>query len=97
MKPFCEFAAVKSLYISGIATNPEYRNRGIGTGLMEQMITRARNLDLPKLSLLAFEQNQGAVRLYERLGFKIVDRNPVMPHPLIHYTGDVVLMTATVS
>jgi hypothetical protein len=34
------------------------------------------------------------VRLYEREGFREVDRAPVVPHPLIRHTGDVILMAA---
>jgi ribosomal protein S18 acetylase RimI-like enzyme len=48
------------------------------------------------LSLLVFEQNTGAVKLYEREGFHEVDRAAVVPHPLIYHTGDVILMTAPV-
>jgi ribosomal protein S18 acetylase RimI-like enzyme len=44
------------------------------------------------LSLLVFEQNRRAVALYHRLGYREVDRRPVVPHPLIHHTGDVILM-----
>ena len=39
---------------------------------------------------------RGGGQLYEREGFREVDRAPVVPHPLIHHTGDVILMTADV-
>jgi ribosomal protein S18 acetylase RimI-like enzyme len=48
------------------------------------------------LSLLVFEQNKGAVKLYERNGFKVAGRAPVAPHELIDHTGDVLLMTSEV-
>ena len=57
---------------------------------------RARALGLGELSLLVFADNDGAVRLYERAGFKEVGRQPSVPHPLIRRTGDVLLMTAPV-
>jgi ribosomal protein S18 acetylase RimI-like enzyme len=38
---------------------------------------------------------RGAVELYRRHGFEIVDRSPVVPHEAIRYTGEVLLMTAT--
>jgi hypothetical protein len=44
----------------------------------------------------AFEQNEEAVRLYERKGFEIIDRARVVPHESIRYTGEVLLMTAPV-
>ena len=57
---------------------------------------QARERSFNALSLLVFEQNTGAVRLYERQGFREVDRAPVVPHLLIHHTGDVLLMAAEV-
>ena len=53
---------------------------------------KARAHALRKMSLIVFEQNGGAMRLYERSGYEEVRREPVVPHPLIHYTGDAVLM-----
>jgi len=96
LAPYCALEAVGSLYISGIALYPNYRGQGIGTIMMKQINERAKNLGLKQLSLLAFEQNLDAIRLYERLGFEITDRLTVVTHPLIQYTGDVVLMVADV-
>lgn len=45
---------------------------------------------------IAFEQNEGSVRLYRRPGYRVARRAPVVPHPLIHYTGDALLMVADV-
>jgi len=39
-----------------------------------------------------FEQNEGVKRLYERLGYQEAAREAIYPHPLIHFTGDAVLM-----
>ena len=47
---------------------------------------------LNKLSLIVFEQNAGAKRLYERLGYREVARKAIYPHPLVHFTGDAILM-----
>ena len=49
-----------------------------------------------ELSLIVFEQNAGAKRLYERHGFREVDRRPAVPHELIYYRGDALLMVAGV-
>jgi ribosomal protein S18 acetylase RimI-like enzyme len=62
-------------------------------GLAKQ---EARKRQCRQVSLLAFEQNEGAIKLYERNGFGIVDRAPVVPHEFICYTGEVLLMTALV-
>lgn len=85
-----------SWYICAMAFFPEFRGQGLGTKLLAIARGQAQDRGFSELSLLVFEQNPGAVRLYERNGFKIVDRAAVVPHKLIHYTGDVLLMTAPV-
>jgi ribosomal protein S18 acetylase RimI-like enzyme len=59
-------------------------------------IARRQALDhgFHQTSLAAFEQIEGSVRLYRRLGYRVAKRAPVVPHPLIHYTGDALLMVA---
>ena len=97
LRPYAELESPGSLYISGVALFPEYRNLGIGSRLMDAALQTARNSDLPELSLIAFEQNEGSWRLYLRLGFDVVDQRPVVPHPLIRYTGNALLMTRAVT
>lgn len=79
-------------YISAVAVYPEFRGGGIGKRLMAATTSDAQQLGFAELSLLSFEQNEGATALYLRLGFEIVARSPVVPHPLIHHTGDLLLM-----
>jgi GNAT superfamily N-acetyltransferase len=79
-----------------MAVLPGFRNRGLGTRFLEAARERARGLGLQELSLLCFAGNTGARRLYERTGFVVVDWRPVMPHPMIRHTGDVLLMLAPV-
>ncbi len=57
---------------------------------------RARALGCRELSLICFAANAGARRLYERQGFTVVDRRDIVPHPMIHATGEALLMTAPV-
>ena len=83
-------------YVCGVALYPEYRGQGLGTRFMELAKAQARDAGFDRISLVAFEQNTGSVRLYERLGYEVVDRAPIVPHPLIHYTGDALLMVAQV-
>ncbi len=40
-----------------------------------------RNVGFQKLSLIVFEQNVGAKRLYQRAGYVEKRRHPVVPHP----------------
>ena len=92
LRPFCELESAPGLYIAGIACYSDTRGQGIGTQLIEHMRRRAISENLPELSLIAFEENQGSVRLYEREGFKTIKRHAIYPHPLIQYGGDALLM-----
>lgn len=94
LRPYAELEVPDSLYISGIAVLPPYRGQGLGSRMMLAMQERARATGLARLSLIAFAENVASVRLYERLGYQIIDRRPVVPHPLIRYEGEAVLMVA---
>lgn len=97
LAPYRELEVPGSYYICGVALLPQYQSQGLGSRLCEIAKGLARERGCDDLSLLVFEQNAGAVQLYERLGFKVIDRRPVVLHELIRYTGDVLLMTASVA
>lgn len=82
----------KSYYISAVAVYPEFRGGGIGRRLLETAALDAQRLGFPELSLLSFEQNELATSLYRRLNFEVTGRSRVIPHPLIRYAGDLLLM-----
>ena len=46
---------------------PEYRGRGIGTSVLERCISETQT----PLFLYVFKRNQGAIRLYRRMGFYV--------------------------
>jgi ribosomal protein S18 acetylase RimI-like enzyme len=94
LKPYSELERPESYYICGMALFPEYRGQGLGTRMLELARQQAYKRGLEELSLIVFEQNAGAKRLYERHGFWEMDRRPVVPHELIRYTGDALLMVA---
>ena len=90
--PYSVLEEDRSYYICGMAVDEEYRGEGIGTGLLDEAERSGRRLGFRKLSLVVFEQNVRARRWYERHGFVEKLRHPVVPHPLLHYTGDALLM-----
>jgi ribosomal protein S18 acetylase RimI-like enzyme len=93
LRPYSELEEYGSLYISGIALFPEFRGRGIGTRLIEEAAGQAKRRGLGKLSLICFDANTHAMRLYTRLGFEETERRPIVPHPTLHYAaGNAVLM-----
>ena len=85
-----------TFYINALAAYPEYRGLGLGTKLLEAAHTLASEAGCDELSLEVFDGNEGAVRLYERHGYREIARLPTVPHPSYPYDGDVVLMTRNV-
>ncbi len=53
------------------AVLPEYRNQGLGTKIMEQLMNEVANI-YPQMSL-SVRENNPVIHLYERLGFTKVD------------------------
>jgi len=90
--PYSRLEEDHSYYICGMAVDARHRGEGIGAMLLAEAESACRTLGYDKLSLIVFEQNVGARRLYERHGYAEKRRHPVVSHPLIHYTGDVLLM-----
>ncbi len=48
-----------------------YRHQGVGTKLMEKTLGWATKRDLEKITLSVFANNQPAIHLYQRFGFKL--------------------------
>jgi ribosomal protein S18 acetylase RimI-like enzyme len=96
LMPYSRLEEDNSYYICGMAMFPEHRGRGIGTRLLALAEEHAREKGFGKTSLIVFEQNAGAKRLYDRAGYVEVSREAVYPHPLIHFTGDAILMIKSV-
>ena len=96
LEPYARLEVSGSYYVSAMAVFPEYRGKGLGTRILEIAKEEARDHGCQEVSLLVFGQNEGVIHLYERNGFGVIDRAPVVPHESIRYTGEVLLMTATV-
>ncbi len=97
LAPYSKLEEDNSYYICGMALIPEYRGHGIGSRLLTLAEQQARERGFGKLSLIVFEQNSGAKRLYDKAGYREVTREPVCPHPLIHYSGDAILMVKEIA
>ena len=59
-------------YIEHLAVLPEKRGQGIGKQLMEFAENQARAKGLKRMTLSVEIENEGARRLYERLGFQTI-------------------------
>lgn len=73
----------------GIAVTRSLRGRGLGAGLMEAGEAWAREHDAEVLTLDAHVANTGALRLYERLGYRKVGFFMLKPlaHPSLGSEG----------
>lgn len=57
-----------------ISLYPEYRNKGIGTALMNSLIDLLKSENYKQASLAVQKANY-AVKMYKKVGFEIVDEN----------------------
>ena len=55
--------------VDSLAVDPSYRGLGVGTALMQRAEERARSMGKRTMSLGVIGENEGAIRLYERLGY----------------------------
>ena len=92
LAPYSKLEEYDSWYICGVALFEGFRGKGLGSQFMSIAEQQARAKQFKKLSLIIFEANAGAKRLYATLGYREVMRDALYPHPLIHYTGDAILM-----
>lgn len=57
-----------------VAVHPDYRRRGIGTSLMNQVETALMVIGCPKLNLQIRADNQPVLAFYESLGYSVEER-----------------------
>lgn len=93
LAPYAELEDAGSLYLSGLAVNEEHRGQGTGGELMDCVEGLAIARGYPRVSLICFEPNAGAMRFYRRRGYGEAARRPLVPHPALRYSaGDAVLL-----
>ncbi len=59
------------LYLDDFSVTEEYRNRGIGTKLLESAESCAKEMGVNTLCLHVEKTNAAALRLYRRLGYEV--------------------------
>lgn len=59
-----------SLRLFALDVGPDFRRRGVGTALVEAVEATASSRGLAKVNLEVAVENEDAVRLYERLGYR---------------------------
>ena len=81
---FCAFwLVVDEIHINNVAIRPALRGQGIGSHLMQRVFEEARRLGARRATLEVRRSNEGARRLYERLGFYVAATRPsYYTHPV---------------
>jgi ribosomal protein S18 acetylase RimI-like enzyme len=76
-----EAQAVGSWYIMTLSVFPEFRNKGLGTAMLERVQYVAKRSGHRQLSIMLVSSNSAALRLYDRFGFREAHRRRYVPFP----------------
>jgi [ribosomal protein S18]-alanine N-acetyltransferase len=81
---FCAFwLVVDEIHINNIAMRPQFRGQGLGTALVRHVLAVGTGLGAKRATLEVRASNEGARRLYERLGFYVAaTRRNYYTHPV---------------
>ncbi len=66
---FSTFAGRPFVNIHDLSVAANRRSRGVGSALIAEVLRRARDRHSSKITLEVHDHNEGAKRLYERMGF----------------------------
>jgi ribosomal protein S18 acetylase RimI-like enzyme len=91
--PFASIGMPQSYFIHVLAVFAQFKRRGIGAKLLNLAKAQAIAGGFELLSLYVFAQNTAAVALYQQQGYRETGRSPLVPHPKLVYSGDVLRMT----
>lgn len=72
-----EALAPGSWYVNVLAGYPEWRNRGFGASLLRHAEQLARESGIKQTSIIVSNGNEGALRLYEREGYRRAAERPM--------------------
>tara|TARA_B100000945_G_C20405469_1_gene609759 strand:- start:172 stop:702 length:531 start_codon:yes stop_codon:yes gene_type:complete len=70
--------------IQNIGIHPQHRDKGLGSSLLFKCLTFIKARGIQRVMLEVTSQNVGALRLYERLGFRII-KTVYKPAPITTY------------
>jgi len=82
-----------SLHVNDIAVFPEYSGKGIGKGLMLQVLERAKAENFEYVSLYVWADNIHAIEFYKHLGFTIEKTASVRPHVYLPHISSHLMLT----
>jgi ribosomal-protein-alanine N-acetyltransferase len=68
------YCAIDEMQIGNLAVSPDYHQRGIGTKIVEHIISLAIDMKMRLIVLEVRESNAAACKLYSKFGFKEAGR-----------------------
>jgi ribosomal protein S18 acetylase RimI-like enzyme len=80
-------------YVNVVSVFPEFRGQGLGTLLLAEAERIGRPVAPEGLAIIVSAANTGAVRLYQRVGFTVTGRRPMVPYPGHETGGEWLLLT----
>ena len=86
LAPYGELEVPGSFYISSLAVFDPFRRMGVAHRLLDSAEAIAQLRGMKQLSLICFDQNMPALRLYMRRGFGVIAQRDIVPHPCLHYS-----------
>lgn len=92
LAPFEALQDWDSYFISGLASAPAWRRRGVGGALTAQLAEKAREGGFHRLSLHVWADNGPARAFYQAQGFYDGGVAAIPPHPRLPHVGGSVLM-----
>ena len=84
-----------SYFLDALCVEDTFRNRGIGSKLIELTKAKAIAEGFHSLSLLVFKDNINAQKVYQKNGFQTVEQIELKPHELMPHEGGCFLMRAS--
>jgi ribosomal-protein-alanine N-acetyltransferase len=76
----CLYSAADEIQIGNLAVSPDFRQRGIGTRLVEHIISLATENHKRLLVLEVRPSNEAACKLYAKFGFRVAGKRKYYYH-----------------
>ncbi len=80
-------------YVNVLATYPEYRGQGVASALLTHADKLGRDAGSKGMAIIVASENEPAVRLYDKTGYREQSRRPLIAYPGFSRGGDWVLLT----
>ena len=78
-------------HIDRLAISPDHQNEGLGSQLLNLLISECRKQGIQSFSVNTNRKNQDAIDFYRKYNFHIIDENFPVLHRYVHANGEMTL------